>query len=113
MGHVFPSGTRTKEYSAVEGTLRIGVGRMIVGANASPTVVPIYHCGMNYVLKKGDTFPITYGRNMHIFVGEPMNFDKLISEYRQQGHSDREIYVAVTNKIGAALQKLHSQAMEV
>ena len=49
--HMFPGGSRLPDCSI--GKVRHGVARLIAEPAVTPVVVPIYHYGMQNVMKKG------------------------------------------------------------
>ena len=110
--HVFPTGRRDPD-SRTLGQLKPGVGRMIASAEPPPVVVPFYHYGMERIqrLKEGEVVPLTFGANMHVVVGEPLEFGPLVREYRANGHSEQQLHAAIVATIDGAMRGLQARAL--
>ena len=107
---MFPEGRRSRE-----GELRpfkIGVGRLVADPKRTPLVVPFYHCGMSQVLRRGETVPLTVGKQMHIEVGEPMDFSNLVRTMREKGIEETEIYRRIAKDIERAVSELRLRALD-
>ena len=103
--HMFPEGAR----QPVEGALsrmRPGVGRLVADAAVTPVVLPFYHRGFLSLQKKGEYSPFAYGHRLDILVGEPIELEHLLRELRAAGVAERDVHVAVAERIGAELDKL-------
>jgi monolysocardiolipin acyltransferase len=110
--HVFPTGKRDPDSRSL-GPLKPGVGRIIASCKQTPVVVPFYHYGMERIQCKarGEVLPITFGANMHVFVGEPLDFEPLIREHRTTGCSEQQLQAAIVAKVDAAMRELQARAV--
>jgi 1-acyl-sn-glycerol-3-phosphate acyltransferase len=82
--HMFPEGARQPHDAPSLGPMRAGIGRLIVDAEVTPVVLPIYHRGLHRVMHRGHTLPLSeVGAKIDIVVGEPVpDLPALISELR-------------------------------
>uniref|UniRef100_A0A7S3D506 Tafazzin family protein n=1 Tax=Palpitomonas bilix TaxID=652834 RepID=A0A7S3D506_9EUKA len=55
--HIFPEGTRSK--TGELGKMKIGVGKLVAGAEVTPLVVPFVHQGMEKIMRRGTFLPST------------------------------------------------------
>ena len=110
--HVFPTGTRDPDSRSL-GPLKPGVGRIIASCEQTPVVVPFYHYGMERIQCKarGEVVPITFGANMHLVVGEPLEFEPLIREYRAAGRSEQQLQAAIVARVDSAMRELRTRAV--
>ena len=79
----------------------------------TPMVVPFYHYGMERIQCKarGEVVPITFGANMHLVVGEPLEFEPLIREYRAAGRSEQQLQAAIVARVDSAMRELRTRAV--
>ena len=113
--HVFPTGKRDPDSRSL-GPLKPGVGRMIASCEQTPVVVPFFHYGMERIQCKarGEVLPITFGANMHLFVGDPLDFESLVREHRAKGRSlwsEQQLQAAIMTKVDAAMRELQARAV--
>ncbi len=75
--------------------------------------MPFYHYGMERIQCKarGEVVPITFGANMHVVVGEPLDLAPLIREQRAAGRTEQQLQVAIVAKVDAALRELQARAL--
>ena len=85
--HMFPEGTRSQD-GAIQ-PMKLGVGRMVTDASVTPLVVPFVHHGMENILRRGEWVPVNVGQNLGIIVGDALDFQPLIDEYRASGRSQQ------------------------
>jgi monolysocardiolipin acyltransferase len=107
--NMFPEGTRTA--SGEIGTFRIGTGKLIADAEPSPYVVPIFHRGMERMLPLGTRVP-RFGNRIDIIVGEPLTFDEMIAEYRAEGRSETELYLAIAAALEVRVRALQDRLLQ-
>ncbi|KAF0852197.1 mitochondrial tafazzin (phospholipid lysophospholipid transacylase) [Andalucia godoyi] len=74
--HIFPEGTRSRDGSL--GAIRSGVGMLVAESKVLPTVIPIYHAGMENLLGVGAVLPSVL-EHVHVVVGEPIPLDDLFT----------------------------------
>lgn len=65
--------------------------RMVADASVCPIVVPFVHAGMEHILKVGDWIPLSVSQQLHVLVGDPIDFRPLIEEYKTAGRSQRYV----------------------
>ena len=103
--HMFPEGSR-QPYGAGLGQMRPGVGRLIADAVPTPVVVPFYHRGLHQLHQKGDLLPVHFNKRIDIAVGQPIDFAPMLRQLRSSGAAERDIHMAVSNRIGQSLAEL-------
>lgn len=110
--HVFPTGKRDPDSRSL-GPLKPGVGRIVASCEQTPVVVPFYHYGMERIQCKarGEVLPITFGANMHLFVGEPLDFEPLVRAHRATGSSEQQLHAAIVAKVDGAMRELQARAL--
>ena len=102
--HMFPEGAR--QPSGTLGRMRPGVGRLIADARIPPVVLPFYHMGYESLQKKGEYSPFAVGHRLDILIGHPIEMGPLLLDLRRRGVPERDVHVAVAERIGQELAKL-------
>jgi len=108
--HMFPEGSR-RAFGSGLGRMRPGVGRLVADAAVPPLVLPFYHRGLHALMRRGDVLPLaSVGNTIHIAVGRPLEgLPALIEGMRADGARERDIHVAVADRIGDALAALREE----
>merc|ERR1712130_71690 len=88
MGYSSPSGQRRATCGRNLGPLKWGVGKIIAETKVPLIVLPFFHTGMDEAMPLTAESKCAYllpsaGNNIHVIVGEPMQFDDLITAHRR------------------------------
>ncbi|KAJ1719967.1 Lyso-phosphatidylcholine acyltransferase, partial [Coemansia biformis] len=74
--HVFPEGKINQGPELLR--FKWGVGRMVMEAERTPVVIPMYFCGTRYVMPLGQRMPVPwfnpFKRTLYVKVGDPIDF---------------------------------------
>lgn len=136
--HIFPEGRiwqgwRFSDDEPRLGPLKIGVGKLIAHCKSIPTVLPIYHKGMDNVVpekihpdrkSRKPAKPISivprFGNQITMYVGKPLDFtdkirkfDEAFPNQLQQWQSTAEkleLYASITADIKQSLLELEKEA---
>ncbi len=82
---------------------------MVADARVPPVVIPFYHRGLHNLLKKGETIPVALKQPIDILVGEPIDFSETLARMRAARVPERDIHVAVSERIGVELAALRKR----
>lgn len=134
--HIFPEGRiwqpwKLQKEGRTLGPLRPGVGKLIATCELqAPIVLPFYHTGMHRVLPqvpgtKKQLMPPKIGNTVRVRVGEPIEVQDLLDEWRAKRKEAREaegitdswtttkvdeqLYDAIVLRVEAALTKLSQE----
>ncbi|KAK9146937.1 hypothetical protein Sjap_006840 [Stephania japonica] len=106
--HIFPEGRRSRDGGKTLGSMKRGVGRLVMDADNTPIVVPFVHTGMQEIMPIGANFP-RIGKMVTILVGDPIQFDDLLSLDSDRVISRGSLYDAISSRIGQRLTELKVQ----
>lgn len=106
--HIFPEGSRSRDGGKTMGSVKRGVGRLILDADNVPIVLPFVHTGMQEVMPIGAKLP-RIGKTVTVLVGDPINFNDILNLEANQNVPRGKLYDAVTARIRDQLQKLKAQ----
>ncbi|KAH9615163.1 hypothetical protein KSS87_014849 [Heliosperma pusillum] len=106
--HIFPEGSRSRDGGKTVGSAKKGVGRLVLDADNTPTVVPFVHTGMQEIMPIGANFP-RIGKTVTVLIGDPMEFDDLVKCEGTEFASRGDLYDAISSRIGQRLQQLKVQ----
>jgi 1-acyl-sn-glycerol-3-phosphate acyltransferase len=84
--HVFPEGKVNEEKTEIR--LKWGVGRLLAEAECSPTLLPLWHIGMDDVLPNQRPYIPQIGKKVTILFGEPIEFRTLLDKLRERKASE-------------------------
>ncbi|KAF9622058.1 hypothetical protein IFM89_029342 [Coptis chinensis] len=105
--HIFPEGSRSRDGGRTMGSIKRGVGRLVMDADNVPLVVPFVHTGMQDIMPIGSKFP-KIGKTVTVLIGDPIHLDDLVSA-DDRFISRGELYDAISLRIGHRLQELKVQ----
>ncbi|KAG0200030.1 hypothetical protein BGX33_011252, partial [Mortierella sp. NVP41] len=127
--HIFPEGKINQTDQLIR--LKWGVGRILMEYGGStiaeggkpmdevemPIVVPIYHLGMEDILRlypnnDSPIFP-KLGMPLTIVFGEPIEFGSVMQEYKEGTIGEVEARVKMTEKVFEALEELKLVALRL
>ncbi|KAF8926846.1 hypothetical protein BGZ47_002494 [Haplosporangium gracile] len=127
--HIFPEGKINQTDKLIR--LKWGVGRILMEYGGPtiaeggkpmdevemPVVVPIYHLGMEDILRlypnnDSPIFP-KLGMPLTIVFGEPIEFGSLMQEYKEGKIGEVEARVKMTERVFEALEELKSVALRL
>ncbi|KAK9084228.1 hypothetical protein Scep_030699 [Stephania cephalantha] len=106
--HIFPEGSRSRDGGKTLGSMKRGVGRLVMDADNMPIVVPFVHAGMQEIMPIGANFP-RIGKMVTILVGDPIQFDDLLTLDSDRVTSRGSLYDAISSRIGQRLIELKVQ----
>ncbi|KAL3516032.1 hypothetical protein ACH5RR_022934 [Cinchona calisaya] len=106
--HIFPEGSRSRDGGKTIGSIKRGIGRLILDADNLPIVLPFVHTGMQEVMPIGAKLP-RIGKTVAVLVGDPIDFDDILNLEENQNVSRGKLYDAVSARIRDRLQKLKAQ----
>lgn len=95
--HIFPEG----RVNVTKETLRFkwGIGRILYETPRLPTIVPIWHEGMDTVLPNTPPYILKFGKKITINVGQPIDLQQIVDGLRKSNASDEEARKVITDKI--------------
>ncbi|KAF8985283.1 hypothetical protein CPC16_011630 [Podila verticillata] len=127
--HIFPEGKINQTPDLIR--LKWGVGRILMEYGGPtiqdgglpidevemPIVIPIYHLGMEDILRLNDdnsspVFP-KLGMPLTIVFGEPIEFGSLMQEYKDGKTSEVETRIKMTERVFEALEELKAAALRL
>ncbi len=84
--HIYPEGkiNETKEFMR----LKWGVARLVMDADETPIVLPCCHYGIDTVMPNKEPYRLKTNQRVTIVFGEPMVFDHVVKELREQKKTD-------------------------
>lgn len=102
--HIFPEG----KVNVTKETVRFkwGIGRILFETPRMPTIVPIWHEGMDTVLPNTPPYILQFGKKITINVGEPIDLQELVERLRAERSGAEEARKAITDRIQAAMMAL-------
>ncbi|KAI5658730.1 hypothetical protein M9H77_27523 [Catharanthus roseus] len=106
--HIFPEGSRSRDGGKSIGSIKRGIGRLVLDADNVPIVLPFVHVGMQDIMPVGAKLP-RIGKTVTVLVGDPINFDDLLNAEENRSISRGKLYDAVCTRIGDHLRKLKAQ----
>lgn len=106
--HIFPEGSRSRDGGKTIGSIKKGIGRLILDADNVPIVLPFVHAGMQEIMPVGAKLP-KIGKRVTVLVGDPINFDDILKVEENQNISRGKLYDAICARIGDQLRKLKAQ----
>ncbi|KAK4282781.1 hypothetical protein QN277_014115 [Acacia crassicarpa] len=110
--HIFPEGSRSRDGGKTMGSSKRGVGRLVLDSDSVPIVVPFVHTGMQDIMPIGGNFP-RVGKTVTVLIGDPINFDDLLSADQVENVPRRTLYDAVATRIGNRLHELKVQVTDL
>lgn len=110
--HIFPEGKVTVEGT---GRLKWGVGRLLSECKKMPIVVPFWHVGMENYLFQTKRVPFAKWlpnrkQKMTVVVGDPVEYEHVLDECRQDGKPPEYTRKVVTACIEAKFKDLKAKA---
>ncbi|CAL0302302.1 unnamed protein product [Lupinus luteus] len=106
--HIFPEGSRSRDGGKTMGSSKRGVGRLVLDGDSMPIVVPFVHTGMQEIMPIGASFP-RIGKMVTVLIGDPINFDDILSIENGPEVPRKMLYDAVSTRIGDRLHELKVQ----
>ncbi|CAN4111075.1 unnamed protein product [Withania somnifera] len=106
--HIFPEGSRSRDGGKTMGSVKRGIGRLVLDADNVPIVVPFVHTGMQDIMPLGAKLP-RIGKTVTVIVGDPIEFDDLLAAGEKDNMPRGKLYDAVSTRIGVRLQLLKAQ----
>ncbi|KAJ2797106.1 Lyso-phosphatidylcholine acyltransferase [Coemansia helicoidea] len=119
--HVFPEG----KINQGPGLLRFkwGVGRLVMEAERTPVVVPIFFSGLREVLPLRQPVPVPwlnpFKRELYVRVGDPIDLSAQVREWRAArsvldspeaaAQLDRRVRAAISERLRAAVDDLKTE----
>ncbi|XP_010546721.1 PREDICTED: tafazzin [Tarenaya hassleriana] len=103
--HIFPEGSRSRDGGKTLGSAKRGVGRLILDADTLPMVVPFVHTGMQEIMPIGANIP-RIGKTVTVVIGDPIHFDDLLGTEGAKHVSRKQLYDAVSSRVGQRLLEL-------
>ncbi|KAL0717643.1 hypothetical protein Bca4012_066965 [Brassica carinata] len=110
--HIFPEGSRSRDGGKTMGSAKRGIGRLILDADTLPMVVPFVHAGMQDIMPIGASLP-RIGKTVTVIIGDPIHFSDLIDSEGAKHVSRKQLYDAVSSRIGQRLHQLKQQVDKV
>jgi len=108
--HLYPEG-RVNQSGTLLPRLKWGVGRLIYDSNPTPLVIPMYHYGLSEVWpvnRKFKAIPNLGITNFRLMVGSPVDFTKIVEEYKNKNTNKEIAYNEITHKIWEILLDLEN-----
>lgn len=105
--HIFPEGKVNMD--KVRLRLKWGVGRLITDAVNTPVVLPFCHYGMDTILANYPPYVPQINKKTTIVYGEPIYFDDMVKQLKEEKKTAEEIRKAVTDHIEEAFYQLKHQ----
>ncbi|GBG61250.1 hypothetical protein CBR_g19782 [Chara braunii] len=106
--HIFPEGSRSRDGGRTLGSMKRGIGRLVLDAKETPMVVPFIHKGMEAIIPVGQSLP-KVGKKIAVLVGDPIPIDDLMQGYRSGLCSQAEVYRAVAARVGRRMNELKGE----
>ncbi|CAI0459913.1 unnamed protein product [Linum tenue] len=107
--HIFPEGSRSRDGGKTMGSIKRGVGRLVLDADTLPIVVPFVHSGMQEIMPIGASLP-KIGKTVTVLVGDPIYLDDLANNGSEKEDLARgKLYDTVAARIGHRLQKMKAK----
>ncbi|PIA44424.1 hypothetical protein AQUCO_01700193v1 [Aquilegia coerulea] len=103
--HIFPEGSRSRDGGRTMGSIKRGVGRLVMDADTVPMVLPFVHSGMQEIMPVGSKFP-KIGKTVTVLIGDPIHLDDLVNADNDKFIPRGELYDAISSRIGERLQHL-------
>ncbi|CAG7882082.1 unnamed protein product [Brassica rapa] len=110
--HIFPEGSRSRDGGKTMGSAKRGIGRLILDADTLPMVVPFVHTGMQDIMPIGASVP-RIGKTVTVIIGDPIPFNDLVDTEGAKHVSRKQLYDAVSSRIGQRLHQLKQQVDKV
>ncbi|VVA96577.1 unnamed protein product [Arabis nemorensis] len=110
--HIFPEGSRSRDGGKTMGSAKRGIGRLILDADTLPMVVPFVHTGMQDIMPVGASVP-RIGKTVTVIIGDPIPFNDLLGIEGAKHVSRKQLYDAVSSRIGQRLYELKVQVDRV
>lgn len=95
--HIFPEGKVNVNKELVR--FKWGIGRILYETKCLPTIVPIWHEGMDTVLPNTPPYILQFGKKITINVGKPIDLQKLVDDLREKNASELVARKAITDRI--------------
>jgi len=108
--HIYPEGKVNTDPSN-EIRLKWGVGRLCADAKKPPILLPFYHLGMDSILPNVQPYIPHFGKKITIVIGEPLDYENLLTEMTTRGASEEEKRTAIAEMIQKSLRKLRIEAL--
>ncbi|KAJ1982599.1 Lyso-phosphatidylcholine acyltransferase [Dimargaris xerosporica] len=103
--HLFPEGKIFQ--SSDLGQFRWGVARLVMEAQITPIVVPIWHSGMDKVMPLNRTLHVpVLGQKLKVVVGEPLDFAPLLARARAENWPVATTRALIAANIKASIKLL-------
>ncbi|KAM3378072.1 tafazzin [Capsicum galapagoense] len=106
--HIFPEGSRSRDGGKTMGSIKRGIGRLVLDADNVPIVVPFVHTGMQDIMPVGAKLP-RIGKTVTVLVGDPIEFDDLLAAGEKENMPRGKLCDAVSTRIGDRLHMLKAQ----
>ncbi|KAL5713034.1 hypothetical protein ACHQM5_015150 [Ranunculus cassubicifolius] len=103
--HIFPEGSRSRDGGKTMGSIKRGVGRLVMDADNVPIVIPFVHSGMQDIMPIGSNFP-KIGKTVTVLIGDPIHLDDLVEADNDKFVPRGELYDAISSRIGVRLHEL-------
>ncbi|KAF8084472.1 hypothetical protein N665_0716s0018 [Sinapis alba] len=110
--HIFPEGSRSRDGGKTMGSAKRGIGRLILDADTLPMVVPFVHTGMQDIMPIGASLP-RISKTVTVIIGDPIHFSDLLDTEGAKHVSRKQLYDAVSSRIGQRLHQLKQQVDKV
>lgn len=106
--HIFPEGkvNMSKNYMR----FKWGIGRLITDAKECPTVIPIYHIGMDEVLPNGSPYIPKIGKRVTVVIGKELELDSIVEDLNATKKPAMERRKIITDMIEKEMKKLEEKA---
>lgn len=105
--HIFPEGKVNANKELVR--FKWGVGRILFEAKQLPTIIPIWHEGMDTVLPNTPPYILQFGKKITINVGKPIDLQQLVDDLRLQNASDLVARKAITDRIQTEMRVIRGR----
>lgn len=102
--HIFPEGKVNMHKERLR--LKWGVGRLIADSKVTPVVLPFYHHGYDTILANYPPYIPQINKKTTIVYGEPIYFDDMVMQMKNDDKSAEEIRKAITDHIELEFYKL-------
>ncbi|KAL8130481.1 hypothetical protein V2J09_019636 [Rumex salicifolius] len=110
--HIFPEGSRSRDGGKTLGSAKRGVARLVLDSDNIPVVIPFVHTGMQEIMPIGAKFP-RIGKAVTVLIGDPIQFDDLLSLEQKGLVSRKDLYDAISLRIGNKLQEMKAHVDKV
>ncbi|RUP45989.1 acyltransferase-domain-containing protein [Jimgerdemannia flammicorona] len=105
--HVFPESRVNQTREMIR--WKWGVGRLVMEGGEESIVIPIWHRGMENIMRENDPFRPRLFQHLVVVFGDPVNLTDLLNDYREGRAGEIETRIKVTQRCREAVDALKVQ----